>query len=554
MMMKRIYICLLMLMLLSTATFAQKKGSPEYNAQLRATIIAMDSVLKYSRVVPDILMRFADEQCAKFKNDPAVMDSIAEAFYRFYNNEIYGERRYAELKRLHPEYSEVYLNEARMFHSIAYKRDEHGVMKRDSANLTKARVLKDSAKIKMPNSPEPYLLWMRLQAKFDEKDADDEIEALKRNFPNYPADLEAARYYDFIAKGDYNYLLVNALNHYEKVDLNTMKNSDLANFSVLCNRANSADIWQKGLTVAEFGINKFPDYATLYRFALWNAGKLKKWDEAERYGDMFIQLSDTIQKLSNDYKYLGRAKQGKKSYSSAIDMFRLQLAVPGISNSDYASALGEIVDCYSEQNDIEHTEQAYAEYEKFKKDHDMALDAADYYKIIDLYRTVMQDTTIEEKAYRMRTFEKMDSLCQLAVVASPKNTGLFNSISLNFLRSYLNDKLGEVDVTDPLMHDYAVRAIDQNLAYQATLNQFEIPNNDSYYLMESYYWLLEHYANSGSAGMQDAFKVAEKMKMEMPMAMELTELASGRKSSYQRWEDRANYIYEHLKKTYGKKR
>ena len=45
-MMKRIYICLLMLMVLSTATFAQKKGSPEYNAQLRATVIAIDSVLR----------------------------------------------------------------------------------------------------------------------------------------------------------------------------------------------------------------------------------------------------------------------------------------------------------------------------------------------------------------------------------------------------------------------------------------------------------------------------------------------------------------------------
>lgn len=550
-MMKRIYICLLMLMVLSTATFAQKKGSPEYNAQLRATIIAMDSVLKYSRVVPDILMRFADEQCAKFKNDPAVMDSIAEAFYRFYNNEIYGERRYAELKRLHPEYSEVYLNEARMFHSIAYKRDEHGVMKRDSANLTKARVLKDSAKIKMPNSPEPYLLWMRLQAKFDEKDADDEIEALKRNFPNYPADLEAARYYDFIAKGDYNYLLVNALNHYEKVDLNTMKNSDLAAFSLLCTRANSADIWEKGLSVAEFGINKFPDYPSLYRFALWNAGKIKKWDDAERYGEMFLQLSDTIQKLSNDYKYLAMAKQEKKSYTDAIDFYRLQMSVPGISDDDCAHALGDIIDCYRGLGNLENAKQAFVQYEKLRLSNGMSMEAAHYQKIFNIYSDVMNDTS-NSVDIRKDAYINYDSIVRIAIKASPNYTGRLSQLDIQHVRvfSQFDPSWTEDPRAHPKWGEVSLYMVEANRNYIASITESEKTVNDSYFLMFAYRHLLDYYVYSDRK--EDAYGLSEIM-VEMPLAFELQGLSKTRMEDYIKNYSRAEEVHKAYA-IYGRKK
>ena len=541
-----------------------KQGTTEYEAQRQAAIEALDTVIyiagnqglrkrvfgEKTTLVTDQLLKFVDEVCEKFKNDPVLMSAVAESFFTRYGNQIYGERRFDELKKMHPTFVDAYINEGRLWHALAYRPNEEGKIVRDSAMLAKARVQFDSAKVVMPKNPEPYMVWMRLQAKYDDADGDAEIEKLKKAIPSYPADLEAARYYNTIAQGDYNYLLLNALNHYEKVNVATLDPTNLAQYSLLCNRANGKQYWERGLDLAKAGIKKDPNMATLYRFGLWNAGKAEKWDDAVEMGLAFFEKGDTIEKTVADFKWLSSARMERKEYEEALQLLQRELEMPDITAKDKSDALGDVVDCYRRLGDLDEATRAFGKFESFRKTNNMQMEAVHYQLLFNAYSDIVLDSAYAVSE-RMRAYEKYDSIVRLAIVASPNYTGLLSYNNLQRAGVYATLEGG--DYTHPKIAEVANYAIEVNKSYQATLDPFNIPNNDTYYLMYAYYMLLEHYANSGSIALQKAYDTAEIM-LEMPLAVELTNLSAGRVNEYTQWTARAERISNLLKNTYGKKK
>lgn len=528
-----------------------KKDTPEYEAQMRASKIAMDSVLKYNRETGDMLMKFADIQCEKFGNDPVFMDSVAESFYTIYNNEIFGERRYSALKKMYPEYTEAYLTEARLFHSMAWYEDAEGWhFKTDLLKKAKEKI--DSAKIVMPNDPEPYMVWFRLQAKRMPTDADKEIDTLKLVIPSYPADLEAAKTYDYMATGEYRALLQNAFDHYCAVDMNTMKNTDLYNFAFLCTRANIKEFWERGDSVVKFCSKKYPEYHNINRMGLWISGKLRKWDDAIEFGETFFEKCDTIQKTYIDYQWLALAYFTTKKYDQAIEWYEKMIEMPNIPKSDNVEALNNIVGCYRFLKKNDDALLAFKKLEEYKKSIDKPMEASDYQNLIETYYNIMADTTYSKEEH-IRACEVYDSLCQISAKASPNYTGLLYSWAINIgAKSYVAFDNPDLGWKHPKIYEVASRAIEADKAYQKTID--EIPDNDVYYLMEAYHWLLEYYIAWGKEKYQEMFECTEAM-INMPLEFDLPTLRSEFKVNYIKWMNGAETVNGSLRRQgYGKKK
>lgn len=559
-MMKRIYICLLMLMVLSTATFAQKKGSPEYNAQLRATIIAMDSVLKYStKTPPDILMKFADEQCAKFKNDPIVMDSIAEAFYRFYNNEIYGERRYSELKRLHPEYTDVYLTEARLFHSMAWYEDAEGWhCKSNLLEKTKTKI--DSAKIFMPANAKPYMLWVRLQSKFrhtklpdyEPPTIDSELAELKKKLPAYPAYLETARYYEeILAKRDKNWLL-DAAEFYEKAGENGEMTAPFwVNYSLMCYTYYNNFEPEHGIKIAQKGLQQFPNYPRLLRAKFWNEGRFDKWDDVLETGMKFLELRDTLPMLVDDYRWLGTANLKKKKYSEAIEFFNKQQEL-GIRDSiQQVACFRNLLDCYNGLDQFEQAIETFSKLKSYKAQNDMEMSIFDYLKIEPTYRNQAIDTTlIAEK--RLEYFMKLDTICAIEAKLSPEDVGSVLNRRLNYIMMRIGVEQGEQDIKRPEVLEGAQNLVDAVNALQMNQSEAKRDVRDTYYLVTGYRAIMVHYYFTDQH--EEAYKIAEKILYDLPEAMELQGLSAAMANQYQSYKSAAQQIYDTLRPKFATKR
>lgn len=539
-----------------------KQGTTEYEAQRQAAIEALDTVIyiagnqdlrkkvfgEKTTLVTDQLLKFVDDVCEKFKNDPVLMSAIAESFFTRYGNQIYGERRFDELKKMHPTFVDAYIIEGRLWHALAYRPNEEGKIVRDSAMLAKARVQFDSAKVVMPKNPEPYMVWMRLQAKYDDADGDAEIEKLKKAIPGYPADLEAARYYNTIAQGDYNSLLLNALNHYEKVDVATLDPTNLAQYSLLCNRANGKQYWERGLDLAKAGIKKDPNMATLYRFGLWNAGKAEKWDDAVEMGMQFFEKGDTIEKMTDDFKWLASARQERKEYSDAIQLFKRELELQSISAKNKAEALGNIVDCYTKMNELSEATVAYHQYEAFKRANNMIMDVPDYNMLMNVYIIHYKDTllTLDE---RHRALASADSLSLLAAEVGTRYRGRFYNTHFSFVNALfppVNDKPSQELLDCLKLMEFKMKEMIDDPALAAF-----VPRNTYYWMIAKYNIMTWYYY---SEKYPEARQYAEYLMYDMPEVAEFEVLPGideddgilnqKMKAEYQEYKSNAKIVYD----------
>lgn len=557
-MMKRIYICLLMLMVLSTATFAQKKGSPEYNAQLRATVIAMDSVLKNSRVVPEILMRFADEQCAKFKNDPDLMSAIADLFLTSYNNEIYSNERYTKLKQMYPNYIDAYLNEASLFHSRAWI----DAPAYDIKFLQNAKNQIDSAKILFPTNPEPYMKWVRMQAPFrnvrlggyENLTLDHELEELHKKFPTYPCYLEIARYYDerlskkkgISEKDMINYIVYSA-EFYDKAGANgEMSAPYWQNYAWLWYSYNLDEDKTKGVKVAEQGLKQYPNYPGLLRMKMWNEGKAKMWADLIETSKQLFQYADTLKPSYLDYKWLAQAYKNTENYTEAIEYYNKELELVN-DTTERLNVLLNKVQCYNNARQYKLAMSAFSEFEDFKRATHEPLDFYSYQYLQNVYIKIVIDTT-QVVSDRIFYCHKLDSLFEISAETTPAEALELSEKRLNYLVYRQTLEYGEWGYSQaalPEVLDLAGKLSQMVLDKSNSLNDY-----DYYVLMEGYYYQLLHYL--GNNDYENAYRIAEKMTSP-DLPFEVKGKGTNNKN-YQIWVDEGQRNYTTLYKKYGKKR
>ena len=538
-----------------------KKNTPEYEASLKASKIAMDSILKYRiKDTPDDIMNFADIQCEKFGWDPVLMDSIAESFYTIYNNEVYGERRYSALKKMHPEYTEAYLSEARLFHSMAwyYENGDPNKLKIKPELLEKCKIKIDSAKILMPNSAEPYMLWVRLQAQYKHyKDTlsvatiDEELEALKKKLPDYPGYLDAARYYeDILAKKDKNFLL-DAAEYYEKAgERNELSAAHWNNFAILVFQYyRSFPEEDYGINIANKGLEKFPNYPPLLRAKLWNLGRYEKWDEVIKMSETFFEQTDTLQPSFNDYKFIAKAYEEKKRYSEAADAYIKELDLVK-DTIERLNAVMSIIKCENQLSRYESAIKHFNEYEKLKVEFGKKMEYYEYNNLINTYLYLTQDSTLSQEV-RVSYFDKADSLCAISSEASPEYATRINERRLEYiLMNKYRLQFGKFGGDQASMPEFLEAAQRLSKSAEDIVNK---EDNDYFLLMKGYYWALIHFVYSNDK--ENQYIVSEKMlSLDMPSDMELTSISASKRSDYAGWVDQAAQINAGLSGTYGKKK
>lgn len=556
---------------------SKKTQTTEYKAKRQATVEALDSIIKTTGrstvITPDHLMSFLDEKCKEFDWDPVLMDSIASAMYTLYGNEVWGERRFIQLKQRHPTFVEAYYTEGLLFHTLAWINSD-GVSY-DPEFLAKAKVQIDSAKLIVPESEEPYMLWVKWQGKYDPEGITAEIDTLKMRIPDYPGYLEVAR--DFAQKSDNDRsFLPSARKCYSKAEHDHMKLGDYQLYSTLCYRIGTSqklkEDFLEGIEVATEGLRKFPNDPNLIRMKLWNSAylptvpartidgqrvpqltaeeKKERWDSAYAVSLEFIELPDSFTRTATDYRWLGQINMETKHYSDAVKYYKKQIKAGITDSTQYVTALLNIINADRQLSNYEDAILTFEELESYKKARGMEVDASDYNAITHVYRIILGDS-LETKEYRMQAYETMDSLCRIAAKADPNNSVVFESRILDYLFSYLAVKHGEVDITDEAVLTFSQRIVDMELEYQATLDPFSIPHNNSYILLYAYRDILEHYANSGFY--EEAYFTSQKM-LDLPLAFELTDLSKGQSANYTSWMSRAEQISNLLKKTYGGKK
>ena len=134
-----------------------------------------------------------------------------------------------------------------------------------------------------------------------------------------------------------------ALEYYDKVDKNSMESGDLVNYA-LCGFLKGQ--FDKSLSVAEFGANKFPRHPALNRLVFFNSTNLKDYQKALTYADRLFTKSDSAKISSSDYLYYGYAHNGNKDYDKAIEMFRKCIEEAPDAKGDVLDAQSNIASAF----------------------------------------------------------------------------------------------------------------------------------------------------------------------------------------------------------------
>lgn len=209
-----------------------------------------------------------------------------------------------------------------------------------------------------PKDPEGYRRYAQINSKTDPAGSIAKLEALRAIDPEYPVDLVAAEIQSRAGNADA------AINYYQKVSLDKMKNYELTDYSMLLFLKGS---YEKSLEVSKYGNNKFPRYASLNRLTMFNNVNLKNYEEAIAYGDRLFNQSDSVKVSSVDYQNYGVALQAIKKYDEAITTFQMIIDDPNSAAEAKSDANKNISDAYKAKGDYAKAGEYYSIYVKGQK-------------------------------------------------------------------------------------------------------------------------------------------------------------------------------------------
>lgn len=547
---------LFLLFVLATVIFcvnAQKvtgKGSKKCPLVMSTALNDLKEMLRNSREAPDELMKRADDECKRFRNDAVFMDSVAEAFYTVYNNEVFGDRRYEELRKVHPKYKgQSYLNQARIYHSMAWRDGENGWgYVEDFIKIANNYI--DSAKLAMPKSPEPYLVKIRLQAPFKHYslnngspfyNIDEELAEVKAKFPKSKPYLDIARYYEEVLAKKEKAMLLDAAEYYEKAgEHNELKAAHWNNFAILVYQYhNSFAKEDYGVEIANKGLERFPKYAPLYRAKLWNEGAYKKWNDVLDTDKKMAKYRKKLKPSYIDYKYVAQAYENLKRYDDAIEAYSKELELID-SDTEKMNTMFSLVSCYNRISQYDKAINLFAEFEALRKKVGKDIEYYHYNQLIRAYLYQGADT-MQTKEARIHYFEKADSVCQLAAVASPEyithiNDVRFWTILVGGLSKVKYDGFNGDFTALPEFLEAAERL------YKSGEAKEKREDIDYYFIMKGYYWTMMHYLFLDDH--DNTLQMADKMlSTDMPLGMELPSLSESRKKEYSQWYEKAEEIW-----------
>jgi tetratricopeptide (TPR) repeat protein len=560
--MKKVFLLFLTIILMAYHPTASQGKAKELNAKMKSSLVEMDSLFKNYHLeglyIEQVIER-ADEQCAKFRNNPEYMMGIADLFFTSMDNELLCKERYSEIKKLYPKNMEVYLREASLWFQYAWKYSPDC----NVAYLQMAKEQVDSAKILFPNSAEPYMRWAYWQAPyrhvrlsgFEELSVDNELTALKEKFPDHPCYREIARYYlhdlskrkDNLSKDDWANCIIYAAEFYGKENRQFLTDNDIVDYADACNTTNDPELLAKALDVLNYGIQRNSRYPSFYRYKMYAQSKLadsyRRSKEVEKAKQGWLDVKETgavlftkFKKkaiLATDYYYLALANKELKLYDQAVSYYNKQLEIEK-DTTQRLSALFDIVNCYNKLEQYDNAISVFSEYESLRRAAGKPIEYYYYNSAISAYIYMAIDTLVD-KEKRISCFEKADSLLMLSSEASPEYLTQINQRRLEQVTLPLLPLVHGASLENKLFAYPEVLEAAQRLE-ASVLSVTEMQDLEYYRLMEAYYYSAVHYLMNDNY--EQVYEISEKMlSKEMPASVELQSLSNARKVSYDKWTD-----------------
>lgn len=446
---------ILSVFMLTLPLSAQKKNSPEYVAKRKATILALDSLIHLASmsdakvfVASDMLEKLIADQRKEFKNDPVLLSAIARSIATKANQMDSACVLYGELKRLHPQYVQGYIDYANLLHSQSIMDGYDGP---NATNIQRAKQQIDSAKQAIPTLARPYATWVAMRAPYINRsgvmeEIREEIENWNKNFPDSSAYekagslLMAAKKEEIMnveLQGDFDggKLKDMAVEYFNKAGINTI---DIAYLAMLSNyyyeeaRYGSAEDGKrnflKGAEIAAIGLQRGDVVNDRYlkRRALWNYALASKYasadsmvflaDSALHYSELLMQKSDSLD--LRDYIATATAMQSKGLYDDAVSMYHKALSMPGLSFSsglqrygnDSVQIYNSIFMCDTIQHNYKKAISTMKDLIRIKCQHTEDFPLNDLNRLAFVYQKLAQNVVDYDYDERYAAWETQDSI------------------------------------------------------------------------------------------------------------------------------------------------
>ena len=148
-----------------------------------------------------------------------------------------------------------------------------------------------------PANPTSYVRYATVYQKVDPDGAVAMLEKLRAVKPDYPVDAAAGRMYSR------NGQLKSAMAHYALT-------------------AYALEDYDKAVSLAQKGIQKYPSYGAFNRVVLYASDKQKNYPTAVEYGDKLFAATDTVKYTASDYTYYADALLNVGRIDDAISAYK----------------------------------------------------------------------------------------------------------------------------------------------------------------------------------------------------------------------------------------
>lgn len=231
-----------------------------------------------------------------------------------------------------------------------------------------------------PQNPTSYVKYARVYQKVDPKGAVAMLEKLRSVKPDYPVDAAAGYMYSS------NNQLKSAMSYYDKVqDVTTLDDYILFDYATT---AYVLDEFDKAVGLAQKGLQKYPQYSSFNRIALYASDKQKQYDAAVGYGDKLFAATDTIKYTANDYSFYADALLNLGRIDEAIAAYK-HITEVDPENKEVGKFIAE---AYTKAKKFPEAVAAYEDYLKAVGD---AATYKEYDNFADIYLAESEAATDE---------------------------------------------------------------------------------------------------------------------------------------------------------------
>jgi tetratricopeptide (TPR) repeat protein len=162
--------------------------------------------------------------------------------------------------------------------------------------------------------------------------------------------------------------------------------------------------YDKGIEMAEFGLQKEPRNSTLNRLAIFCNTEKGNFDKAIDFADRLFNKSDSANISYMDYVYYGNALNGLKRHDEAIAQYKKALEQEFDNADKKAGVVKTLSDAYKGVNDYDN---AIKYYQQFLNDVSKA-SASDHAGLGRLY--AQHANALEDKAAKMEKLRLADEV------------------------------------------------------------------------------------------------------------------------------------------------